>query len=128
MPHGLGHFIGIDTHDVGGYLEGHPPRSGKPGLKSLRTSRVVQERMCLTIEPGCYFIAALLDKAFKDEKLSKFLVKEEIQKYLNFGGVSICFDKSYLLRFDLHVNCSHRPLTYSNDTLHNRFASRTTCM
>lgn len=109
MPHGLGHFIGIDTHDVGGYLEGHPPRSGKPGLKSLRTSRVVQERMCLTIEPGCYFIAALLDKAFKDEKLSKFLVKEEIQKYLNFGGVSICFDKSYLLRFDLHVNCSHHP-------------------
>ena len=90
MPHGLGHFIGIDTHDVGGYLEGHPPRSDKPGLKSLRTARVVQERMCLTIEPGCYFIRALLDKAFEDEKLSKFLVKDEIQKYSSIGGVSSC--------------------------------------
>lgn len=88
MPHGLGHFIGIDTHDVGGYLNGHPTRSDKPGMKSLRTARVVQERMCLTIEPGCYFITALLDQAFKDPKLSKFLVKEEIQKYLHFGGVS----------------------------------------
>lgn len=76
MPHGLGHFIGIDTHDVGGYLagnfcisidnkyiisrlfcsllinKGHPARSNKPGLKSLRTSRIIQERMCITIEPG----------------------------------------------------------------------------
>lgn len=89
MPHGLGHFIGIDTHDVGGYLPGHPARSDKPGLKSLRTSRTMQERMCITIEPGCYFINALLEKAFKDEKLSKFLVKSEIDKYVNIGGVRI---------------------------------------
>jgi Xaa-Pro dipeptidase len=45
MPHGLGHFLGIDTHDVGGYLPGHPPRSPLPGLKSLRTARVLQENM-----------------------------------------------------------------------------------
>jgi Xaa-Pro dipeptidase len=45
MPHGLGHFLGIDTHDVGGYLPGHPPRSPLPGLKSLRTARVLQEKM-----------------------------------------------------------------------------------
>lgn len=39
MPHGLGHLLGIDTHDVGGYGNGLPPRSNLPGLKSLRLGR-----------------------------------------------------------------------------------------
>lgn len=88
MPHGLGHFVGVDVHDVGGYLEGHPPRSTKPGLKSLRTARVIKEGMCITVEPGCYFIKALLNMAFDDAKLSKFLVKDEIEKFIKVGGVS----------------------------------------
>ena len=45
MPHGLGHFIGIDTHDVGGYPEG-TERIDLPGLRSLRTSRVLQVSFC----------------------------------------------------------------------------------
>lgn len=36
---GLGHLLGLDTHDVGGYAPGTPPRSDKPGLRSLRTAR-----------------------------------------------------------------------------------------
>ena len=44
QPHGLGHFMGLDVHDVGGYLEGHPPREGGPGVRNLRTQRVLQER------------------------------------------------------------------------------------
>ena len=39
MPHGLGHMLGIDTHDVGGYGPGNPPRSSAPGLNRLRTAR-----------------------------------------------------------------------------------------
>lgn len=88
MPHGLGHLLGIDTHDVGGYLKGYPERRVEPGLRSLRTARILEKGMCITIEPGCYFVEALLNQAFEDPKLSKYLVKEEIEKYRNFGGVS----------------------------------------
>ncbi|CAF0996440.1 unnamed protein product [Rotaria magnacalcarata] len=88
MPHGLGHMLGIDTHDVGGYLEPHT-RSTLPGLKSLRTNRLLKERMCLTIEPGIYFNQALLNGAYENERLNKFLNKTEIDKYLHIGGVRI---------------------------------------
>lgn len=88
MPHGLGHFLGIDTHDVGGYLEHTPPRPSEDGLKSLRTSRVLEPGMVLTIEPGIYFIGVLLDKILADPVKSKFLVKEKIDQFRDFGGVS----------------------------------------
>ena len=42
FPHGLGHLIGCDTHDVGGYMEGTPTRASRAGLKNLRTARVLQ--------------------------------------------------------------------------------------
>ncbi|PIO67931.1 peptidase, M24 family [Teladorsagia circumcincta] len=89
MPHGLGHLIGLDVHDCGGYLGDALPRSELPGLSSLRATRTLKEGMVITIEPGCYFIDTLLDAAFKDPKLAKFLVKAEIDKYRGQGGVRI---------------------------------------
>ncbi|KAL3130945.1 hypothetical protein ABBQ38_000268 [Trebouxia sp. C0009 RCD-2024] len=89
MPHGLGHLLGLDTHDVGGYAPGTPPRSDKPGLRSLRTARVLEEHMVVTVEPGCYFNPFLLHPAFEDPAQGPFLNKRRLEASLGFGGVRI---------------------------------------
>jgi Xaa-Pro dipeptidase len=48
---GLGHFLGINTHDVGGYSVEYPERSKRPGFKSLRTARKLEPGMVITVEP-----------------------------------------------------------------------------
>jgi len=88
MPHGLGHLMGIDTHDCGGYPEG-TERIMKPSIKSLRIGRKLEEGMSLTVEPGVYFIESLLLPALENPQLNKFLCKEKILSLMNFGGVRI---------------------------------------
>jgi len=63
FPHGLGHLLGIQVHDVGGFMENESgttidPPSGHP---FLRLTRVLEENMVLTIEPGLYAIDMLLE-------------------------------------------------------------------
>ncbi|KAG7242586.1 hypothetical protein INR49_020299 [Caranx melampygus] len=88
MPHGLGHLLGIDVHDVGGYPEG-TERINEPGLRSLRMGRLVQERMVLTVEPGIYFINHLLDQALANSTQSCFINNEVLARFRGFGGVRI---------------------------------------
>lgn len=71
FPHGLGHFVGLLVHDVGGYTEGEK-RSDKLGLKSLRTRRQLEKNMVLTVEPGLYFVEELLNKAYNDPNIKEF--------------------------------------------------------
>ncbi|XP_057468580.1 uncharacterized protein LOC130757764 [Actinidia eriantha] len=106
MPHGLGHFLGIDTHDPGGYLKG-ATRPSTSGLKALRTSRELQEGMVITVEPGCYFINALLIPAMESLSTSKFFDCEEIGRFKGFGGVRI--ESDVLVTTDGCVNMTKVP-------------------
>lgn len=90
MPHGLGHLIGLDVHDVGGYLSFTNDRLSENGLRNLRTRRNVVKNSVLTVEPGLYFIKFHLEKAFNNDEISKYFNKKLIcEEYLNFGGVRI---------------------------------------
>ena len=89
MPHGLGHLMGLETHDVGGYLSFTPERSKEKGLDCLRTARTLEKDMVLSDEPGIYFIPYLLEKGFNDDNVKQYFNQEEIKKYYEFGGVRI---------------------------------------
>ena len=88
FPHGLGHFLGLDTHDVGGYPKG-VDRIERPGIKFLRVRRDLQPGMVITIEPGIYFVPALLEPALDDPKQSQFLNADKLRSLFEFGGIRI---------------------------------------
>lgn len=49
----------------------------------------MKENMVLTVEPGCYFIERLLNKAYSSPIMSNFLVRDVLKRFANFGGVSL---------------------------------------
>ncbi|EDV91477.1 xaa-Pro dipeptidase [Drosophila grimshawi] len=89
QPHGLGHLIGLDVHDVGGYLVTEPARPTEPWLSKLRFARILKAGMYVTIEPGCYFIKQLLDKALANIQIRKYINVEMLERFRSFGGVRI---------------------------------------
>ncbi|KAJ2827976.1 hypothetical protein IWW50_001615 [Coemansia erecta] len=88
MPHGIGHLIGIDTHDVGGYPKG-TKRVEKPGLRYLRASREMLPNMVFTVEPGIYFVDDMLEDARSKPEVARFINFDKVAEYRKVGGVRI---------------------------------------
>ena len=88
LPHGLGHLIGCDTHDVGGYIDGTPNRADDIKV-NLRTARVLEANMVLTNEPGCYFIDVNIDAVYANPEQAKFVDKNVLERFRGFGGVRL---------------------------------------
>ncbi len=95
MPHGLGHQIGLDVHDMEdlgekyvGYRDGLE-RSTQLGLKSLRLAKELEAGFVLTVEPGIYFIPELIDKWKSENKFTNFVNYSKLDAYRDFGGVRI---------------------------------------
>lgn len=93
FPHGLGHLVGLDVHDMedlgdrAGYAEDES-RSDQFGLSYLRLSRELEEGMAVTIEPGFYQIPALIDGEL-GQRFAQHLDREVLGKYSDVRGIRL---------------------------------------
>ena len=96
LPHGLGHMMGMDVHDMEGlgqiyvgYDEETRPNLEQFGTNCLRMGRKLEEGFVLTDEPGIYFIPALIDDWKASGHCKEFLNFDKLETYKDFGGVRI---------------------------------------
>jgi Xaa-Pro aminopeptidase len=95
FPHGLGHMMGMDVHDMEGLGENHvgydahTQRSSQFGTAYLRLGKRLKPGFVLTNEPGIYFIPALIDKFRSEGKFLDFVNYDMVESYKDFGGIRI---------------------------------------
>jgi Xaa-Pro aminopeptidase len=95
FPHGLGHMMGLDVHDMEnlgevyvGYDE-NTKRSDQFGLAYLRLAKELKQGYVFTCEPGIYFIPELIDQWKAKKKFKNFIDYDKVEAYRNFGGIRI---------------------------------------
>ena len=88
FPHGLGHLLGLATHDAGGCLEGRLP-SERASLRNLRADLPLEENYVVTIEPGIYFIKTLLEDAQTRVTHQETVAWTVVDQLKDFGGIRI---------------------------------------
>lgn len=95
FPHGLGHMMGMDVHDMEnlgenfvGYND-EVKRSEQFGTAFLRLGRKLEPGFVLTVEPGIYFIPALIDQWKAEGKFTDFINYDIVESYKDFGGIRI---------------------------------------
>ncbi|MCQ2252903.1 MAG: aminopeptidase P family protein [Bacteroidales bacterium] len=95
FPHGLGHLMGLDVHDmenIGEDLVGYSDKQKRStlfGKNCLRYGLPLERNMVITDEPGIYFIPQLIDKWRADGLFANFIDYQRVEKYKNFGGIRI---------------------------------------
>lgn len=90
FPHGLGHHLGLQTHDVGGFMADERGTHIKPPEQHsfLRTSRLIETNQVFTIEPGLYFIDSLLS-TLKSSEHSSMINWSNVEEMRPYGGIRI---------------------------------------
>jgi len=86
FPHGLGHYLGMDTHDTGGNPNYN---DSDPMFRYLRLRGNVPAGAVLTVEPGIYFCRFIIEPYLKDEGHKKFIDEGVLERYWSVGGVRI---------------------------------------
>jgi Xaa-Pro aminopeptidase len=95
MPHGLGHMMGLDVHDMEGLGENYigyndeVKRSEQFGTAFLRFALPYKPGHVFTVEPGCYFIPELIEKWKTEGKFKEFINYNKIDTYMSIGGIRI---------------------------------------
>ncbi len=95
MPHGLGHMMGLDVHDMEDLGENYVgydeeiSRSTQFGLRSLRLGRRLQPGFVLTVEPGLYFMPELIQKWEAEKILPEFVNFERARQFIGTGGIRL---------------------------------------
>lgn len=95
MPHGLGHMLGMDCHDMEGYGEDlvgydeETKRSTIFGHSALRCGRRLKAGYIVSDEPGIYFVPALIKQWEKEKKFTEFINYDKAKEYLDFGGIRL---------------------------------------
>lgn len=95
MPHGLGHNMGMDVHDMEDLGENYVgyddtyKRSTQFGLGSLRMGKMLEKGHVVTVEPGIYFIPALIEQWKREGTNAQFINFGALEQYYNFGGIRL---------------------------------------
>ena len=87
FPHGVGHLVGLGVRDAGGILPER--RAGPPPFPNLRIDLPLGPRMVVTVEPGVYFVPALLGDAQRRSRHRDEVAWERVDQMLGFGGIRI---------------------------------------
>ena len=129
FPHGLGHAMGMDVHDMEGLGQTYVgfddevrPRLDQFGTNALRFGRRLREGYVMTDEPGIYFIPALIDEWRAKGHCADFLNFDAIERYKDFGGIRI--EDDLLITADGCRYLGEKMIPYHVDELEDFLAKR----
>lgn len=114
LPHGLGHLLGLQTHDIGGYQQNQngdtlPPPDEYP---ALRLTRPIEDNQVFTIEPGLYFIPMLLAE-MQASPHGKHVSWDRVEALMPYGGIRI--EDNVLIQEGTPVNLTREAFEAVND-------------